>query len=150
MHASLMTFPRAHARVYMGVCMNEIHFCTQEPYMYTRKRYPRLYSPCYKIENIQPNTKLCDGLFIRVSERCAAGTRVYGWLFSRQAFSFHFLRYNIQPRWNDDYQPTGLISINANIRDAKRLHLNITVRAATGRCRHCCQEFGVCMYTHEK
>lgn len=45
--------------------------------------------------------------------------------------------------------PTKLISINANIRDAKCLHLNITVCATTGRC-HCCQELGTCMYTHEK
>ncbi|EFN65680.1 hypothetical protein EAG_10937 [Camponotus floridanus] len=45
--------------------------------------------------------------------------------------------------------PTKLISINANIRDAKYLHLNITVCATTGRC-HCCQELGTCMYTHEK
>lgn len=35
-----------------------------------------------KIENIQPNTKLRDGLFIRVSEHSAAGTCVYDRLFS--------------------------------------------------------------------
>lgn len=45
--------------------------------------------------------------------------------------------------------PTRLISINANIRDAKYLHLNITVCATTGHC-HCCQELGAYMYTHEK
>lgn len=128
-----------------------LHFCTRVPSAETKS--VTLFVTCKTgvfekhsagnatrrfIYSSSPNAAPC--------KRALAHSRTRA--YSRRSFfvPFSTLQYSASLKRR---LPTRLISINANIRDAKRLHLNITVCAAMGRC-HCCQKLGVCMYTHEK